>query len=160
MDWRKYYMEHTMTPEEAVMKIKDGNRVMFGHAVGEPIVFQRTMARLAERFHNVEVAHMVYLGNGEYLEPGMESHFRHNALFVGGKARKAIASNRADYTPAFFSDVPRMIRDNTLPVDVFAFTCSPRISSVMSIWGCPAITAIRRCARQRLLSRRSTRTCR
>ncbi len=125
MDWRKYYMEHTMTPEEAVMKIKDGNRVMFGHAVGEPIVFQRTMARLAERFHNVEVAHMVYLGNGEYLEPGMESHFRHNALFVGGKARKAIASNRADYTPAFFSDVPRMIRDNTLPVDVFAFTCSP-----------------------------------
>ena len=67
---------------------------------------------------------MVYLGSGEYLQPGMESHFRHNALFVGAPARKAIAENRADYTPAFFSDVPIMIRSGELPVDVFAFTCS------------------------------------
>ena len=125
MDWRKYYKDHTVTPEQAVSMIKDGDRVVFGHAVGEPIVFQRTMARMAEQFHNVEVAHMVYLGSGEYLQPGMESHFRHNALFVGGAARKPIAENRADYTPAFFSDVPRMFRDGTLPVDVFAFTCSP-----------------------------------
>ena len=114
-----------MTPEQAVGMIHDGDRVVFGHAVGEPIIFQRTMAHMAEQFHNVEVAHMVYLGSGEYLQPGMESHFRHNALFVGGAARKPIAEHRADYTPVFFSDVPRMFRDGTLPVDVFAFTCSP-----------------------------------
>ena len=48
MDWRTYYKEHTMTPEQAVSVIKDGDRVVFGHAVGEPIIFQRTMARLAE----------------------------------------------------------------------------------------------------------------
>ena len=114
-----------MTPEQAVSVIKDGDRVVFGHAVGEPIIFQRTMARLAEQFHQVEVAHMVYLGSGEYLQPGMEPHFRHNALFVGGLARKPIAEHRADYTPVFFSDVPRLFRDGTLPVDVFAFTCSP-----------------------------------
>lgn len=125
MDWRTYYKEHTMKPEDAVSVIKDGDRVVFGHAVGEPIIFQRTMAQMAEQFHNVEVAHMVYLGSGEYLQPGMEKHFRHNALFVGGPARKAIAENRADYTPAFFSDVPHMFRNGELPVDVFAFTCSP-----------------------------------
>lgn len=125
MDWRTYYKEHTMKPEDAVSVIKDGDRVVFGHAVGEPIIFQRTMARMAQQFHNVEVAHMVYLGSGEYLQPGMEDHFRHNALFVGGPARKAIAENRADYTPAFFSDVPHMFRNGELPVDVFAFTCSP-----------------------------------
>ncbi len=125
MDWRTYYKEHTMKPEDAVSVIKDGDRVVFGHAVGEPIIFQRTMAQMAQQFHNVEVAHMVYLGSGDYLQPGMEDHFRHNALFVGGPARKAIAENRADYTPAFFSDVPHMFRNGELPVDVFAFTCSP-----------------------------------
>lgn len=125
MDWRTYYKEHTMKPEDAVSVIQDGDRVVFGHAVGEPIIFQRTMAQMADQFHDVEVAHMVYLGSGEYLQPGMEEHFRHNALFVGGPARKAIAENRADYTPAFFSDVPHMFRDGELPVDVFAFTCSP-----------------------------------
>lgn len=124
MDWRSYYKAHTMSPEQAVSVIQDGDRVVFGHAVGEPIIFQRTMARMAEQFHDVEVAHMVYLGSGEYLQPGMEQHFRHNALFVGGPARKPIAEHRADYTPAFFSDVPRMFRDGTMPVDVFAFTCS------------------------------------
>ena len=71
MDWRTYYKEHTMTPEQAVSVIHDGDRVVFGHAVGEPIIFQRTMARMAEQFHNVEVAHMVYLGSGEYLQPGI-----------------------------------------------------------------------------------------
>lgn len=125
MEWTSYYKEHTMTPEQAVSLIQDGDRVMFGHAVGEPIIFQRTMAQMADRFHDVEVAHMVYLGSGEYLQPGMEEHFRHNALFVGGPARKAIAEHRADYTPAFFSDVPYMIRNDELPIDVFAFTCSP-----------------------------------
>ena len=125
MDWREHYKKCTMTPEQAVSLICDGDRVVFGHAVGEPIVFQRTMAHMADQFSGVEVAHMVYLGSGEYLQPGMEGHFRHNALFVGGPARKAIAEHRADYTPAFFSDVPRMFRDGSLPVDVFAFTCSP-----------------------------------
>lgn len=125
MEWTKYYQGHTLTPEQAVGLIHDGDRVVFGHAVGEPIIFQRTMAEMADQFHDVEVAHMVYLGSGEYLQPGMESHFRHNALFVGGPARKAIAEHRADYTPVFFSDVPRMFRDGTLPIDVFAFTCSP-----------------------------------
>ena len=125
MEWRDYYKAHTMMPEQAVRMIKDGDRVMFGHAVAEPIVFQRTMARLAEEFHDVEVAHMVYLGSGEYLQPGMESHFRHNALFVGAPARKAIEEHRADYTPVFFSDVPHMIRNGEFPVDVFAFTCTP-----------------------------------
>ena len=38
MDWRSYYKEHTMTPEQAVSLIHDGDRVVSGHAVGEPII--------------------------------------------------------------------------------------------------------------------------
>ncbi len=125
MDWKTYYREHRMKPEDAVRQIHDGDHVMFGHCVAEPIVFQKTMAAMAELFHGVEVSHMVYLGSGEYLQKGMEEHFRHNAFFVGGPAREAIADHRADYTPAFFSDIPYMLRNGEYQVDVFAFTCSP-----------------------------------
>ena len=125
MDWKKYYQEHTKSPEEAVRMIQDGDHVLFGHAVAEPTLFQRTMASLAEEFHNVEVRHMVYLGTGEYLQPGMEEHFRHNSMFAGGASRKALADHRADYTPVFFSDIPGMFRDGTLPLDVFAFISTP-----------------------------------
>ena len=55
MDWRKYYKEHTMTPEQAVSVIHDGDRVVFGHAVGEPIIFQRSMARMAEQIGRAHV---------------------------------------------------------------------------------------------------------
>lgn len=124
MDWKNHYQAQLMTPEQAVSVLRDGNRLVLGHAAGEPILFQRTMAKLAKRFRNIEVAHMVYIGTGDYLQPAMAPHFRHNALFVGEPARKAVAEKRADVTPAFFSDVPRLFRDGTLPIDVFAFTCT------------------------------------
>ena len=56
MDWRTYYKEHTMTPEQAVSVIHDGDRVVFGHAVGEPIIFQRTMAYVKQQ---VQVHHVI-----------------------------------------------------------------------------------------------------
>ena len=123
MDWRTYYKEHTMTPEQAVSVIHDGDRVVFGHAVGEPIIFQRTMARMAENFHNVEVA-TCFTSVPAVFAARNGKPLRHNALFVGGPAPGRLPSTEP-ITPVFFSDVPRMFRDNTLPVDVFAFTCSP-----------------------------------
>lgn len=35
-NWKELYEQRTMTAEEAVQKIKSGNRVVLGHAVGEP----------------------------------------------------------------------------------------------------------------------------
>ena len=34
MDWRKYYKEHTMTPEQAVSVIRDGDRVRVDGSAG------------------------------------------------------------------------------------------------------------------------------
>lgn len=67
---------------------------------------------------NVEIVHMVAMGTAPYCQPGMEKHFRHNALFVGGSTRKAVEEGRADYTPCFFHEIPRLFTDGCLPVDV------------------------------------------
>lgn len=61
---------------------------------------------------------MVAMGTAPYCQPGMEKHFRHNALFVGGSTRKAVEEGRADYTPCFFHEIPRLFTDGCLPVDV------------------------------------------
>ena len=37
MSWQTYYKEHTLTAEEAVGKIKSGDRVVLEHACGEPV---------------------------------------------------------------------------------------------------------------------------
>lgn len=124
MDWKLEYNNRLVSKEEAVKHIESGDRVVIGHAVGEPTLIIEAMVANKTQYENVEIVHMVPMGKGEYLEEGMEKHFRHNAIFVGGSTRDAVNSGRADYTPCFFSEVPRLFRDGNLPVDVALISVS------------------------------------
>jgi 4-hydroxybutyrate CoA-transferase len=117
MDWKVEYQKKLMTAEAAVDRIKSGDRVVIGHAVGQPTALIDAMVKNAENYKNVEIVHMVPMGDSLYCQPGMEEHFRHNSLFVGGATRQAVVDGRADFTPVFFSDIPGLFR-STLPVDV------------------------------------------
>lgn len=124
MDWRSIYNQRSVTAEEAVKVIKSGNRVVIGHATGEPQLLVKALVERKEHLENVEIVHMVAMGKAEYAKPGMEPHFRHNALFVGGTTRAAVNEGRADYTPCFFHEIPRLF-ENELPVDVALVQVSP-----------------------------------
>lgn len=76
------------------------------------------MVKNKERYRDVEIVHMVTYGKAEYAKPGMEHHFRHNALFVGAPTREAVNEGRGDYTPCFLSKIPDLFRDGYLPIDV------------------------------------------
>ncbi|NPV91467.1 MAG: acetyl-CoA hydrolase/transferase family protein [Firmicutes bacterium] len=125
MDWQDYYHQRTVTAEEAVKAIKSGDRVVLGHACGEPQALPITMVERASELENVEVVHMVAMGRALYCAPGMERHFRHNALFVGGSSREAVNQGRGDYTPCFFSEIPRLFKQGILPVDVAMIQVTP-----------------------------------
>ena len=105
-----------MSAEEAVKKIKSGDRVSLAHAVGEPSYIVDAMVANRENYRNVEIVHMVPMGKAEYVQPEMEANFRHNALFVGAKTRKAVEEGRGDFTPCYFSQIP-YIWGRTLPLD-------------------------------------------
>lgn len=124
MDWKSYYQSHIVSGEEAASKIQSGDRIVIGHACGEPSFLVETMVKHAEDYQNVEVVHMVAMGECAYAQPGMESHFRHNAIFVGGKTRDAINSGRGDFTPCFFFEVPKLFH-TTMPIDVAMVTVTP-----------------------------------
>ncbi|MDY3052708.1 MAG: acetyl-CoA hydrolase/transferase C-terminal domain-containing protein [Ndongobacter sp.] len=123
-DWKAYYQEHLTTAEEAVKKIKSGDRVVLAHACGEPMHLVDAMVANADAYENVEIVHMVAMGKGEYCQPEYAKNFRHNALFVGGSTREAVASGRGDYTPSFFFEIPRLFH-TTLPIDVALVTVTP-----------------------------------
>ena len=125
MDWRTDYRNKTVTAAEAVKHIRSGNRVVIGHACGEPPSLVAAMVERAPELKNVEVVHMVAMGPAKYAQPGMEESFRHNALFVGGTTRKAVEGKRADYTPCFFSEIPRLFTGGILPVDVVLMQVTP-----------------------------------
>lgn len=118
VSWKEVYNSKLVSAKEAVSKIKSGDRLVTGHAVGEPSILIDEMVANKESYENVEIVHMVAMGKAEYAQPGMEKYFKHNSIFVGGTTRDAVSSGRGDFTPCFFSEVPKMFKQGYLPVDV------------------------------------------
>jgi 4-hydroxybutyrate CoA-transferase len=123
-DWKEYYKSHVTTVEEALKQIKSGDRVVVGHACGEPSYILEKMVENAAAYRDVEIVHMVSMGKALYCQPEYKDNFRHNAIFVGGTSRKAVAEGRGDFTPCFFFEVPEMFR-TTMPVDVALIQVTP-----------------------------------
>jgi 4-hydroxybutyrate CoA-transferase len=124
-NWKSIYHNKIVSAEQALQSVKSGDRVVTGHACGEPPTLVEALIARAPELCNVEIVHMVAMGPAKYAQPGMESSFRHNALFVGGSTRKAVEEKRADYTPCFFSEIPRLFRGKILPVDVALIQVTP-----------------------------------
>lgn len=124
MNWKTYYETHLTTAEEAVTHIKSGDRVVVAHACGEPAYLLDAMVANASAYRDVELVHMVAMGKGDYCKPEYAENFRHNAIFVGGSSREAVADGRADFTPSFFFEVPRLF-STTMPVDVALVMVTP-----------------------------------
>ena len=115
MDWKDIYRSRLTSADEAVKHIKPGNRVVTGHATGEPTHLIDAMVRNSEAYENVEIIHMVAMGTAAYCQPGMDKHFRHNALFLGGSTRGACSDGRADMIPVYFSKEPELLRTRCVP---------------------------------------------
>jgi 4-hydroxybutyrate CoA-transferase len=124
-NWRETYQEKIVSAKQALAQVKSGDRVVTGHACGEPTTLVNALVDRAAELSNVEIVHMVAMGEAKYAQPGMEKSFHHNALFVGGSTRKAIEEKRADYTPCFFSEIPRLFKNNILPVDIILLQVTP-----------------------------------
>ncbi|MFZ5946104.1 MAG: acetyl-CoA hydrolase/transferase family protein [Bacillota bacterium] len=123
MNWKEIYRNRLVTADEAVKQIKNGDHVAIHHACAEPRTLIEELVKRSD-LKNVAVSHMAAMGPCEYCQPEYEVNFRHNAFFAGAKSRKAIEEGRADFTPAFFHELPRVYREY-LPPDVALIQVTP-----------------------------------
>ena len=124
MDWKNTYRERLMTAEEAVRKIKSGDRVVTSNAAAEASHIIRALMENHKAYNNVEICNLLPMGGATYAEPGYEKHFRHVSQFVGAQTRDTVNSGHGDYTPCYFSQVP-LLWSRTLPPDVTIIHVSP-----------------------------------
>jgi len=120
----KQYKKKVRTAQDAVKIVKSGNRVVFSHACGEPRLLPGALVKRAKQLQDVEIVHMVPMGEALYCRPEYAKSFRHVALFSGAPTREAIWDNRGDYIPYVFSEIPFLF-NSTLPVDVAMVSVSP-----------------------------------
>ncbi len=110
---------------EAVAGIRSGQSIWVHGASATP---ERLLAALVERapeLSDVKLVHLHIEGPGPHLAPEMAGHFRHLAMFIGPNARRAIAEGRAEYVPAFLSDLPRLFRRRIVPLDIAFINVTP-----------------------------------
>lgn len=115
--WQDVYKDKFTTAEEAIKSIKNNDHIVFGHSAGVPQVVPATMAAHHREFNNVKIYHMLTFDLGLCYAENMSSNFRHVTNFAGANTRQALADNRADFFPSFFSQVPALF-DAVFPVDV------------------------------------------
>ncbi len=117
-DWKIKYGAKLTTPEKAVLEVKSGRRVFIGSGAAEPQLLVQALAERGPKLADTQIAHILTLGISPYTDPKLKNGFRHNALFIGPNVRDAVAQGRADYTPIFLSEVPRLFRRGKMPIDV------------------------------------------
>lgn len=125
MNWISAYKQKVMTAEQSLELVKSNDRVYIHPGCAEPEVLVEALIARAPSLRNVEVVHLLTLGNADYIKPPMQGHFRHNAMFVGGNVRQAVNEGRADYTPIFLSEIENLFTHGVLPIDVALIQVSP-----------------------------------
>ncbi|NOY78119.1 MAG: acetyl-CoA hydrolase/transferase family protein [Calditrichaeota bacterium] len=125
MSWIYQYREKVVSPEEAVSVIKSGDRIYMSGNAATPYILLHALAKRKDELKNVEITHVLLLGDDPLSGPGMEGHFRHRSLFVGPADRKAVNEGRADYVPVFLYEIPDLFSSGILPIDVAIVHTSP-----------------------------------
>jgi acyl-CoA hydrolase len=125
MKWAADYKAKLRTAKDAVSCIKSGDRVYYGGNAAIPQTLVQALAARKAELEDVQLNHVLLLGDDPLSTPEMTGHFRHNSLFVGPADRKAVNDGRADYVPIFLYMIPRLFNDRVVPVDVAMVAVSP-----------------------------------
>jgi len=125
MDFQSEYRKRLASLEEAASVVKSGSRIYMSGNAASPFTLARALADRRDELRDVEVLHVLLLGDDPLVKDEMEGHFRHNSLFVGPADRQAVNEGRADYTPVFLHEIPGVIRSGVLGIDVAFLHVSP-----------------------------------
>lgn len=125
MSWVDDYKKKLVTAEEAAAEIKSRSRVYISGNAATPYVLMRALASRRDELKDVELSHVLLMGEDPLSRPEMEGHFRHNSLFVGPADRQAINEGRADYIPIFLHQIPNLFYSGQMLIDVVMLHLSP-----------------------------------
>ncbi len=125
MDWLSQYEPKKESAEEALGVLRSGHRIF---VTGNASVPQRLMEALNQRaleLSDLTLIQVLVIVKADYVKPELAPHLRVNSLFISPSIREAVNAGRADFTPVFLSEIPRLFKSGRLPIDVALIQVSP-----------------------------------
>jgi acyl-CoA hydrolase/RimJ/RimL family protein N-acetyltransferase len=123
--WKDKYKDQCVTAQEAVSRVRPGQRVFVGTGCAEPVVLVRALVDRAKELTDVEILHLLTFGEAPYADKKLSQHFRVNSFFLADNVRRVVQEGLGDYTPIFLSDIPRLFETGRMPLDVALIQVTP-----------------------------------
>jgi acyl-CoA hydrolase/RimJ/RimL family protein N-acetyltransferase len=112
------YQDKFVTAAQAVSRIAPGNRVFVGTASATPLSLVQALEQLDSPPPDVQLFYFLTQGAMHHENAVPKSRYRHRCFFVGSDIRAATAQGIADYVPISLAQVPRLIENGRIPIDV------------------------------------------
>jgi len=122
-DYSTLWAEKLITTTQAARMVKPGQNIFVGTACATPRALVGALEALESPPPDVTLFH--FLTTGAVPDNGTKSQYRHKAFFVGSDDRHLVASGQADYIPVALSEVPKLLANGRIPIDVAFVQVSP-----------------------------------
>ncbi len=126
--WADSYVAKTCSAEEALARIRPGQRVFVGSSCGEPQHLVRTLARSTTRLTDLEIVRLLALESTPLtLMAGGEKAqaFNIRSFYLGSAKPRALEANRRFITPMNLSAIPMLFKSRRLPLHAALVQVSP-----------------------------------
>lgn len=124
MSFLKMYHERKKSPEEIISLIKSGDSVFVSGNAATPSFLLDFLARRKD-LENVKVYHVLQAGEDPFKKHGTYENFIHKSLFVGPADRESVNEGNAEYIPCHLHEIPFLIREGKIKIDVAIIHTSP-----------------------------------
>jgi 4-hydroxybutyrate CoA-transferase len=125
MSWLEKYRNKIISLEDAAKCVTSNSIIFLSGNAATPGLFIEKLAARKDELENVQVNHLLMMGEDPLSAQGMEKHFRHNSLFVGPADRAAVNEGRSDYVPIFLFEIPSIFMDRLIPLNFAYVHVSP-----------------------------------
>ena len=126
--WADNYIEKQCTAEQAIRRIKPGQRVFIGSACGEPQALVRALVAESKLFTGLEIVRMLSretMPLTEIATATKESNFSVRQIYLGSTGSDYFKNNLRFVTPMNMVDVPTLFKSRKLPINVALVQVSP-----------------------------------
>ena len=126
--WADNYQRNKMSVEDAIAKIKSGQRIFIGSSCGEPQQLVKGLADASLTFTDLEIVRM-FSGESTSLskiaEKSKSQNLNIRSFYLGSANSKSFKGDLRFITPINLSDVHKLIKSKLLPIQVALIQVSP-----------------------------------
>jgi acyl-CoA hydrolase/GNAT superfamily N-acetyltransferase len=126
--WADNYVHKRCTAEDAIARLRPGQRVFIGSSCGEPQHLVKTLSEATSWFTDLEIVRLMSLESAPLsliADRTRDQRLNIRSFYMGSAKSRHLAEKARFLTPLNLSAVPRLFKSRRLPLDAALIQATP-----------------------------------